>query len=389
MRGLSRKALAGVPVAALALSLTSVVGAAAAPSDSTLYVAPGGGAPGNGDSSCADAGYSTVQSAVTAAPSGGTVIVCAGTYKESVTLTTDQLTLKGQPGAVIDATGSPYGYAVGIAADSDTVRGLTVENAPASQNGGPGDGIITAGLTGFDQNGQPQIGVGNNALIADNAAHNNADAGVNLESTTGTIVTHNAVTRNGIGVLITDDIGQPSAHNTVSDNVSNDNSNGCGIVIGEHTGAGIHDNRIIGNTANRNGLKSQGGGILIGGGGPGGIYNNLIASNRATGNALGGITMHVHAGGGNYSGNKFIDNVLGRNNVKGDLLSAKPKKMWKPTTGIFIGSATKVSVTVKGNFISHDRVGVFTAGPAKLHGKHSNAFKAVAHDFKSVAKYSG
>src|SRR5581483_7588388 len=97
-----------------------------------------------GDTSCTDAGFSTIQTAVDAAGAGGTVVVCKGTYAESVTLS-KTLALEGQPGSVIDATNQPYG--VGIAANHSTVTGLTVENATANaQTGAPGDGIITAGF---------------------------------------------------------------------------------------------------------------------------------------------------------------------------------------------------------------------------------------------------
>lgn len=75
---------------------------------------------------CATAAYSSVQAAVTAAPARGTVIVCPGTYSESVTIT-KSLRLAGQPGASIDATGQPYG--VGAAASYVTISGLTVRGA--------------------------------------------------------------------------------------------------------------------------------------------------------------------------------------------------------------------------------------------------------------------
>src|SRR5947209_5130203 len=51
----------------------------------TLFVSSSGSSGGAGYS-CATANYSTIQSAVDAAPAGGTVIVCPGTYTEDVVI---------------------------------------------------------------------------------------------------------------------------------------------------------------------------------------------------------------------------------------------------------------------------------------------------------------
>jgi len=60
----------------------------------TLYVSPSG-LPTHGDTSCTDAKYTSIQAAVTAAHSGDTVFVCAGTYNEQVSVSTSHLTLTG------------------------------------------------------------------------------------------------------------------------------------------------------------------------------------------------------------------------------------------------------------------------------------------------------
>jgi pectin methylesterase-like acyl-CoA thioesterase len=63
---------------------------------STLVVDDDGG-------DCPNADFATIQAAVTAAEPGTTILVCAGTYKEQVTITKSQLRLlaKGQPGDVV------------------------------------------------------------------------------------------------------------------------------------------------------------------------------------------------------------------------------------------------------------------------------------------------
>ena len=89
-------------------------------SPSTVYVSPTGSSAKQGNS-CSAAGYHSVQSAVDAVSSGGTVYVCAGTYHESVTIS-KSLHLAGLSRSVIDASGQAYG--VGVAASNTRVSGL-------------------------------------------------------------------------------------------------------------------------------------------------------------------------------------------------------------------------------------------------------------------------
>ncbi len=119
---------AGAAALLLATTLLAVPGAAAA--GTTVYVSPSGSSGGAG-TSCDTAAYATIGDGVSAAAAGSTVVVCAGTYKEDVSVT-KALTLSGQ-GATIDATGLDNG--IKIAASNVTVMGFTVENAT-------GEGIL-------------------------------------------------------------------------------------------------------------------------------------------------------------------------------------------------------------------------------------------------------
>jgi nitrous oxidase accessory protein NosD len=118
-----------------------VASGASAAGPVAVYVAPTGISGASG-ASCATAKYSVIQTAVDAAPVGSTVTVCAGTYKQTVTIDR-KVNLAGLHGAVIDATGQVYG--VGTIVSWVKISGLTVENASDGTDG-PADGIITAGF---------------------------------------------------------------------------------------------------------------------------------------------------------------------------------------------------------------------------------------------------
>lgn len=355
--------------AATALALPGIT----APGAALIYVSPSGHT-GNDDSSCSAASHSTVQSAVDDIAQGGTVYVCHGTYAESVNIG-KTLTLRGLGGPVIDAAGKPYG--IGIGADNVTVRALIVEHAKADQQtGAPGDGIVTASLA----TGQPVPS--NNATIVNNLVRDNGGAGIDLESTHGAVVAGNRAVRNDIGVNIANDLGKASYANSVTNNVTNASTE-CGIVLADHSGLGVYRNVIAGNIALNNGAAAHtGAGIQLASPAKGGsVRNNVIRGNTVYGNGHGGITMHSHMAGQNFSGNRFLGNTIGRNNLRGDYKDTK-------TTGIFIGSVSKVTVTVARNVIYRDAIGVFTVGSVTLN-RFGNSFTNVTTPFAHVAKYAG
>ena len=68
-----------------ALSVTGLGAASASASSNTVYVSPHASYKAH-DRSCGSARYSSIQSAVHAAPLHGNVVVCPGIYKTSVTI---------------------------------------------------------------------------------------------------------------------------------------------------------------------------------------------------------------------------------------------------------------------------------------------------------------
>ena len=331
---------------------------------SQVYVSPTGSA-GNSGKSCAQAKYASIQAAVEAAPLGGTVVVCKGTYHEMVTVDR-RVILAGKRGATIDATGNSYG--VGVSASYSTVTGLTVENAsPLNPDQGQlADGIVTVGL---GPNGPVAA---DHVKIVKNVVTGNLGSGIDLNSTSHSFAIGNKANGNGVGVNVADDLGKPASHNLIAFNVTNKNFGGCGIALADHTGVGVTDNVVAHNVGNDNGLStptapdaSAGSGVILASPVPNGIVKgNLITRNEFSGNGHGGVVVHAHAPGADFGGNVISFNRIGQNNLRTDENDLQ-------TTGIYLGSASPQTITVTGNRIHDDYYGIFVSGPVTLTGKHN------------------
>lgn len=374
----------GGSVILLAASLAVASGVAA--SSTTLYVSPDA-TPGGAGTSCATAHYTTIGAAVTAAAAGDTVVVCAGTYTESVTLS-KALTLSGQ-GATIDATGLDNG--VKISASNVTVAGFTVENATGegilAQQPNPVKGPMVGGQQLFtgapithvtitrnivknnDQGGLP-ANVATTTYPECEASGNipgDCGEGIHLWSVANSSVTFNTVTNNVGGILLTDEFG-PTHDNLIAGNVITDNVYDCGITLPSHnlgrdpatgklmpTFGGVYNNTVRNNISTGNG----GAGVGMFAPFPGAAsYNNVVEGNAISGNGEAGVSLHGHAPGAYIGGNKILDNIIGPNNLAGDH-DVSPKADLK-TTGILVWSAvTPITITISGNTLFGSWYGIW------------------------------
>lgn len=376
--------------------------------------------------SCGNAQYSTIGAAVAAANPGNTVNVCPGTYNEDVVVN-KPLTLVGQD-ATIDATTFNNGFQV--VSPNVTVQGFTITNAI-------GEGILV-GVDSLTDPSAPLImsegtvlsneTVENNDVVGDNTGFSGSGGststcvyggdcggGIHFNVVAHSIITGNHVTGNADGVLLTDDYG-PNFDNVVSFNNVSNNTTECGITLASHstdavtfdpatmqvtgrnpTLGGVYDNKIIDNVANNNGTvayspapgieSGSGAGVGIFGSAPGsGAYDNPVEGNSLTGNGLAGVTIHAHLPGGeDVNGNTIIGNFIGTNNVDGDPEDGPPGPMDPSTTGISIYSgAAAVHMTIAGNFISNNVVGIwFNSPPVSINGLASNLY---IHDVTNIFK---
>jgi len=238
--------------------------------------------------------YTTIQSAVTAAPSGGTVLVCPGTYPEQVTIS-KPLTLKGAQvgnhdaaviaspggGLVANATTLHSGISVyaqvlvqdttevnisnltvdgsgnGISACNDYFPGFYYQNASGSVNSVAARSQTATCSFGFGFYAETGGSVTAEVAVLNSSFHSFNGSGiiVNRPGTKGTIVGNSVA---GIGLADTTyeegiQLGYGATGkvegNTVVDNVSPNTTIGpdAGILIYAGSGAVVANN-IVGNS---------------------------------------------------------------------------------------------------------------------------------------------
>ncbi len=113
----------------LTAGIVPAVAQAATAASPVLWVSPETPVAGNG-TSCTAPGSNTIQGAITAAPAGATIEVCAGTYTEQLQIT-QSVTIDGQTNAVLQLPSSP----VNSTAACDNVQGAGPDQ----------DGIVICG----------------------------------------------------------------------------------------------------------------------------------------------------------------------------------------------------------------------------------------------------
>lgn len=377
-----------------------------------IFVSAAGSGSGWGGS-CDHPDFTMIQDGVNAASSGGTVIVCPGTYAEDV-LVNKPLNLFGF-NATVDATGLENG--IQVVASYVTVAGFTVENANGEGVLVGVDGPTDAGLLPATGPVLTNVTIEHSDISNNNKGFNGTETGnckypgdcgggLHFSVTTHSVARDDTVNGNSDGILLTDDYG-PSSYNLVEGNTVDNNLSECGIVLPSHSGnavtfdpttfqvtavnptmGGVYGNVVRDNVADGNGTNpappqfgglGSGSGIGLFASRPGSaVYNNIVVDNEASGNGLAGIAMHAHVpGGSDMDGNVLVHNKLGTNNTGGDGFDGPPGPSDLETTGIAVYSAVPVHMTISHNKIFDNTFGIWLSKTVTADGLDHNHFSNV------------
>ena len=263
---------------------------------------------------CATGGdYATIGAAIAAAPPGGTIFICAGTYAERLTITAKPLDLRGEGAGTTRIDAGAAGTALtitGTGAPGVTLSGLAIGNGRTATQGG---GIHCSGstLTLRDLRLEANVAqAGGGGLYA---------TGCQL-TLTGVVAKLNQGGPTGGGALLVDSTGEIAT----SAFHANRAVNGGGVALTEGSvaildsmfqgnvgvlrGGAIYSNSdslIAGNTIVENDAPLTGGGLHIVAHAPM-IRNNEIRANHSE-NDGGGV--YLHQSQATLLGNHVIANV--------------------------------------------------------------------------------
>ncbi|MFB7590843.1 nitrous oxide reductase family maturation protein NosD [Streptomyces sp. NPDC056169] len=285
----------------------------------------------------------SIQKAVDAAKPGDTVVLSPGTYRESVRITTPNLTLRGStvfstvlvPGtAAADDTCAKAGHGVCVTGTADrpvegvTVRSLTLQGFTKNGLWASRTDRLKIQRVTAEKNGNWGIALERSvrSVLTHNVARDNADAGLFVSNTTdteagavdarGTVISHNRLSGNRIGVTV-----RRLRNLTVERNEATGNCAAVFVVGDESTpraGAmtlrrnNVHDN-------NKHCPKTprlpflQGSGIVLTGAEETLVAENRIVDNVGASPLSGGIVLFKSFVGALNERNEIRDNVVLRN----------------------------------------------------------------------------
>jgi len=255
----------------------------------------------------------TIQAAVDAANPGDTVRVPPGIYRENVLVAKDNITIKGQSGAVLDGTGLPGNSGITVRSSSPSARvsgfrlsGLQIQNY--SENG-----VILIRVDYFQiDNGKyinnEEYGIfpilSSHGLIRSNQVSGSDDTGIYIGQSQDAIIKDNYISDCTVGIDV-----ELSSNITVQDNKVAGNSIGMtaevlpGLSVTVTTGIQILDNTFDSNNranpvTDPTDILSQlpsGSGLLIFGADHVSVRDNHVIGNNSVGIAVAQLSPDLAA----------------------------------------------------------------------------------------------
>lgn len=201
---------------------------------------------------CPEADFTSIQAAVDAAAPGEEIVVCAGIYREQVTVPKNGLAIRaeGERGeVVVDARGHEFGFLV-LNASGVTIEGFRVEHGHEADIGleGTTSTTIRKNVTTAAEHDGIELFASHDNLIEKNVAiDNRAPNACGINVTAGSkrnVVRQNLLVNNEWGIQIA---GGQTLDNAILENKSLRNR-GNGIRnVGNASGTVIEENRAFGN----------------------------------------------------------------------------------------------------------------------------------------------
>jgi len=263
------------------------------------------------------AGYAwynnTIQSALNAASNGDEIVICSGTYAESITVNKAvTLTANNTTSAYNVIVNSAGGDVITVTVNHVNISWLKVQGA----TGGTAGVSITANYVNVsyvwattNYNGIKVAGA-SNVTLQNNIARSNTNLGILLSSSSNNTLTNNNASGNSGGI----ELSSSSSNNLTNNNASGNNNYGITLQTSSN------------NTLTNNNASGNSYGIMLYVSSNNNLTNNIARSNSVSGivlyssssNILTGNTANSNSNNGIYLLTFSSSNTLTNNNVSGN-----------------------------------------------------------------------